>query len=65
MASNTTFELCVAFALHLVKPAVKIAMGREDLPELDEGAHDGDVDLDSAGLRSTLESVATPCSVKA
>jgi hypothetical protein len=33
--------------------------------ELDEGAHDRDVDLDGAGERRTEESMAMPCSVKA
>ena len=33
--------------------------------QLDEGAHDGDVHLTARGLRSTLDNMATPCSVKA
>jgi hypothetical protein len=57
-------------ALHLFQPPGQVLMRGQHLAQLDEGPHDGDVDLTyliriARGLRSTPESIATPCSVKA
>ena len=65
MASNTALN-CLSYSLSIAsRPAGPDRDGERDLPELDEGAHDGDVDLTARGLLNTLESMATPCSVKA
>jgi len=44
--------------------AVQVNIARS-VAKLDKCPHDGNVDLDARPLRSTLESIATPCSVKA
>ena len=53
-------ELAVVFVLHFPDLLGKVAVRIHQPPELNEGPHDGDVDLDGS-----LESIATPCSVKA
>jgi hypothetical protein len=52
----------VAFFQRLYLPS-EIAIGVHQAAQLHEGAHNGDIDF--RGARSTLESMATPCSVKA
>ena len=49
IASNTTLKLLVIPALHLLEAQRQVAMRCEYLPQLDEGAHDGDVYLNRAG----------------
>jgi hypothetical protein len=58
-------ELSVVLLLQRLDLCDKLGMGREHPSNLDEGAHDLDVDGDARGLRRMLESIATPCSVKA
>ena len=53
-------ELAVIFPLHFPDLLGKVAVKIHQPAELNEGPHDGDVDLDGS-----LESIATPCSVKA
>jgi len=45
--------------------AGKLIDGKNHLPKTDKSAHDGNVDLNRAGLLKTLESIATPSWVKA
>jgi len=58
-------ELGVVLLLELIKLPSQLRVGCEELTEPYEGTYDLDVDRDRPRLRSTLESMATPCSVKA
>ena len=59
------FELGIVFLLQVSQFASQLGVGQEHFPEPHERAHNGDVDLHARRLRKTLESIATPCSVKA
>jgi hypothetical protein len=58
-------ELGIVLLLQRRQLAGKIGKGGEHLPQSNEGPHDLDVDTDGRALCSTLESMATPCLVKA
>ncbi len=55
--ANTTFDF--------IQPAGDFGIGSQDFSDADEGPHDFDVTCTARSLRRTLESIATPCSVKA
>jgi hypothetical protein len=57
--------LLIIFLLQLIKLAGKVLVRREQFPEPDKRPHDLDVHLYGALAMQTLESIATPCSVKA
>ena len=59
------FELFVVFAFEFVQAASEFGVGHEQLSKLHKGAHDLDIlTVIARSLFSTLESIATPCSVK-
>ena len=58
-------ELGIIFPLERVELLPEFRARFEDLPNLDERAHDFDVRFQARELLRTLESIATPCSVKA
>jgi hypothetical protein len=51
-------------SLELFKPVIKPGVGGCRTAQLDERTHDLDIDCPARLLRSTPESIATPCSVK-
>ena len=53
-------ELFVVLFLHCGKLSCQILMSGNHLPQLDKGAHDGDVHLHSSLASQTLASMATP-----
>jgi hypothetical protein len=59
------FELGIVLFLQGYEFSIQVCMRGKHPAQPDKSAHDLDVDLDRPGLLSTLESIATPCSVKA
>ena len=57
-------ELPVVLFLDGFQLRRQLSVSGQELTQPDEGTYDGDIDCDGA-LFSTLESMATPCSVKA
>src|SRR5438876_9862361 len=58
-------KLGVVFVFERGKLASKFRIREEHLAQAHKCAHDGDVACTARELRRTLESIATPCSVKA
>src|SRR5436309_12398645 len=64
-AASPHAVLSVVFVFERGKLAGKFRIREEHLAQAHKCAHDGDVDCTARELRSTLESIATPCAVKA